>query len=659
MNEYKARDLLKLSYAELWAMPSEWHKIIFDDGSHIIAKDRLTKLSVLYWNPFKFYDAPILAKYHLGADEIRITSKRLQEILNLILWGIHKWSNETVDPEALAKLTIETQNLFYNQVISSIDAYEPTLDLEDLYEVYKHPGIRKANTDIQPTTHGIEQVAYRDIMAIVNDPAELKGNIIIEGLRSGTQKKDSFLQAFGPRGFPTDINSDIFPEPVTKGYIEGIWTLYDNMIESRSGTKALLYNKELLRATEYFNRKMQLIAQYVKGLHAGDCKGHLLDFPIMKGNLKAMHGTYYLNEETKALDWFKGDETHLIGKVVKIRNVLGCVHPDPQGVCMTCYGRVGLSIPKRTNIGQVAAVVMGDKITSAVLSTKHTDATSAVEQYQIGGVEAKYLKEGKLEETLYLKQSVIKSGYKLLIRRNEAQNLADILMINDITEYPIENASELTKIAFIRDDDEGDTVGDILTVSLYNRKASLSTSFLKYIKKTRWEIDSKDNIVIDISGFDTNKPFLTLPNKHVNMYEVMKRIQSFLHSGTDSDGIRISSNSVGYVGKTYLRNYKDPVEALAVTISLLNEKFHVNASHCSVLVYAMMCRVHPYRDYRLPKPGISGGFERYNNLIMHRSLAGAMSYEKQHEPLNKPTSFLYKHRNDHPYDLALLGGKID
>lgn len=658
MNEYKARDLLKLSYAELWAMPSEWHKIIFDDGSHIIAKDRLTKLSVIYWNPFKYYDAPILAKYHLGADELRITSKRLQEILNLVLWGIHKWSNETVDTEVLSKLIMETQNLFYNQVISTIDAYETTLDLEDLYEVYMHPEIRRANANIEPTTHGIEQVTYKEILAVVKDPTQLKGNVIIEGLRSGTQKTDGFLQAFGPRGFPTDINSDIFPEPVTKGYVEGIWTLYDNMIESRSGTKALLYNKELLRATEYFNRMMQLIAQYVSRLHEGDCGGHLLDFPIMQSNLKSMHGTYYLNESTGALDWLKGTETHFIGKVIKIRNTLGCIHPDPQGICSTCYGRVSLSIPKKANIGQIAAVVMGDKITSAVLSTKHTDATSAVEQYQIGGVEAKYLKEGKLKETLYLKASVIKDGYKLFIRRNEAQNLADILMISDISEYPIENASELVKIGFVKEVD-GESIGDILTVSLYNRKASLSTSFLKYIKQTRWEIDAKDNIVIDLSGFDVNKPFLTLPNKHVNMYEVMKRIQSFLHSGTDSDGIRISSNSVGYVGKTYLRNYKDPVEALAVTITLLNEKFHINATHCSILVYAMMCRIQPYRDYRLPKPGISGGFEKYNNLIMHRSLAGAMSFEKQHVPLNKPTSFLYKHRNDHPYDLALLGGRID
>ncbi|MFO5736491.1 hypothetical protein, partial [Klebsiella pneumoniae] len=66
------------------------------------------------------------------------------------------------------------------------------------------------------------------------------GNSIIEGLRSGTQKTEQLLQAFAWRGFPTDINSDIFKYPVTTGYIDGIWNLYENMIVSRSGTTAQL-----------------------------------------------------------------------------------------------------------------------------------------------------------------------------------------------------------------------------------------------------------------------------------------------------------------------------------------------------------------------------------------------------------------------------------
>lgn len=661
MNVYKARDLLQMSYTDLWNMPSEWHKIIFDDGEELITKDRLTKLSVLYWNPFKHYDAPITKEHHLGkvAGE-RISSNKLQQTLNRVIWDIHTHSNETIDTEHLAKLAIETQNILYNQVIQVLGSFETTLDLVSLHEIYTHEKIRKANDELVPTSHGIEKVAYEQILEVAYDKEELKGNVVMEGIKSGTQRTDNFLQGFGPRGFPTDIDSSIFPEAITKGYISGIWDLYGNMAESRSGTKALLYNKELLKDTEYFNRKVQLIAQYVARLHHGDCKGHLIEFPIIKSTLKSMKGVYYLNDLTGKLEWLNGDEKHLIGKTVKIRNVLGCIHPDPQGVCSTCYGRLSFSIPHGANIGQVAAVAMGDIITSSVLATKHTDSTAEVEQYQMGKLEVKYLEEGKLEETLYLKQKTINyPECKLLVRRTEAQNLADILMIKDITNYPIENASELTNILIQYKDSDGDDVADMLSVSLYNRKASFSIEFLKFLKEAGWEIDDRDNIVIDLNKYKSKKPFLTLPNKHVNMYEVMKRIQSFMHSEAPNRRIRTDIKTVGFVAQSYLRNHKDPVDGLISTVNLLNEKFSINMAHCSVLVYAMMCRINPVKDYRLPKPGLSGGFEKYNTLMYGRSLGGMMAYENQQEVFNRPASFNIERRNDHPYDITLLGGRMD
>lgn len=658
MNVYKARDLLNLSYNDLWALPSEWHKIVFDDGTEIITYDRITKISVLLWYPLKAHPTtPILRDYHLQYE--RVTSKSLVSYLNKVIWGIHEYSGEKVCPESLAKLAIEGKNWLYNETTVKLSRYVATLSMFDIADVYNHPLIRQANTNVEESTYGIEQVSYKMIQQAFDDTTQFRGNSIIEGYRSGTQKLEQLLQAFGPRGYPTDINSDIFAHPVTVGYIDGIWDLYGSMVESRSGTKALLYNKELLRVTEYFNRKSQLIAQYVQRLHEGDCgTPHWIDYPVLKSTLKCMKGKYYMRSDG-VMDWLRGNESHLIGTKIKMRSVLGCIHSDPSGICSICYGRLSFSIPKGTNIGQVSAVSMGDKITSSVLSTKHTDATSAVEQYKISGTELNYLRTGEVAETLYLKKALANQGYRLIVKRAEAQNLADVLMINDLSAYPATNASNLNQIGMIRTVDGVDQ-GDILSVSLYNRKASLSTEMLQHIKRVGWEPDSRDNIMVDLRGFDFDLPFLTLPYKHVNMYEVMKRIQSFLHSGDNSDGTKLSSDKVGFTSKTYLKNYKDPVDALAATVSLLNEKIKLNIVHCEVLVYAMMIRSAANKDYKLPKPGIFGTFEKYNKLMMNRSLAGAMSFEKQHEPLNNPTSFLQSMqvRNDHPYDMAVMGGLL-
>lgn len=654
MNHYKARDLLNLSYEQLWELPSEWHVIEFDDGQKLLARDRITKLSVLNWYPLKAYpDVPILKEYHMGSK--RVTAKSLITHLNKVIWGIHDHTNEEADPEHLARLAIEATNWLYNECTVNLSPYVATLSMFDIAEVYNHPAIREANETVEESTYGIESVAYKKIGAAFDDIANFRGNSIIEGYRSGTQKLEQLLQAFGPRGYPTDINSDIFAHPVTVGYVDGIWDLYGSMIESRSGTKALLYNKELLRVTEYFNRKSQLIAQYVQRLHKGDCGTPILiDFPVLKNTLKALRGKYYLREDG-VMDWMRGDETHMIGKMIKMRSVLGCTHPDPAGVCSRCYGRLAFSIMRGTNIGQVSAVSMGDKITSSVLSTKHTDATSAVEQFQITGAVARYLRDGDQSETLYLKNDLANQGYRLIIKASEAQSLADVLMIKDLSAYPAESASELTHIGLIRTV-EGEDMGDILPVSLYNRKASLSTEMLCHVQRIGWTPDNRDNIVIDLAGFDFSQPFLTLPYKHVNMYEFMKRVQSFLHSGDNGDGSKLSSDKVGFTSKTYLKNYKDPVDAIAAFAALINEKIRLNIVHCEVLVYAMMIVSASAKDYRLPIPGITGSFEKYNKVMDNRSLAGKLAFEKQHEPLNSPGSFLYKDRNDHPYDTAVMGG---
>lgn len=655
LNVYKASALANLTHDELFQIPSEWHEIECADGK-VISTDRVTKLSVLLWRPFRFYpDVPILTDHHLKQE--RVTAKSLVKLLNRIIWHIKRTNPTPVDPEHLARLAIETMNDCYNQTTIKLPAYHATLSMFEINEVWQHPLVREANTDVSPTTHGIEGVAYTKLKAAFMAKENFVGNSIIEGLKSGTQKIEQLYQAFGPRGFPTDINSDIFPEPVLTGYIEGIWGLYENMVESRSGTKALLYNKELLRVTEYFNRKTQLIAQYVKNLHPGDCGADYITFPVMKGYLKAMEGKYYLNEETGQMDVLTGKEEHLIGKRIKMRSVVGCIHRDPQGICETCYGQLADNIPHGTNIGQVAAVSMGDKITSSVLSTKHTDATSAVEQYKIGGIEAQYLREGTQSETLYLRKELAGKGFRLVIARNEAANLADVLMIDNLHGYPPTSASEMSRCGLIRTVN-GEDVGDVLTVSLYNRKASLSLDMLKHIKQVRWELDTKDNIVIDLEGFDFNLPFLTLPYKHVNMYEVMKRFQSFLHSGSDTEGSKLSSDKVGFTSKTYLKNYTSVIEGVVALASLVNEKISLPFVHCEVLAYAMTVKSIQQKDYNLPKPGINGQFEKYNKLMQSRDLAGTMAFEKQHEPFANPASFLYTKRNDHPYALAVMGGKL-
>lgn len=280
-----------------------------------------------------------------------------------------------------------------------------------------------------------------------------------------------------------------------------------------------------------------------------------------------------------------------------------------------------------------------------------------MDRLELSRTEGEYLRYGKQEEALYLRSELNDRNVRIVINRDEAVNIADVLMLKDLSGYPVANATELTQIHIQVETAEG-TVSDILNVSLYNRKSSLTSEVLEYIRKNQWEYDQRGNIIISLDKFDTSKPILILPNKHVNMYEVMKRIRSFLHSGSD-EGPKSKLDPLEYSGKIYLKNFKDPVTGLIVFANMLNEKLRVNFVHCEVLVYAMMVRSSVNRDYRLPKPGVSGVFEKYNRLMLNRSLSGAMAFEKQHEPFNNPACYNELLRDDHPYDLVIMGGKLN
>lgn len=654
MNRYNARDLLALSLDDLWELPEERHIIVFDDGE-ITTHTRATITSAYLWYPLQqFPGAPLFMDYHLGED--MFSSKLAVKKINKVIWGIYDFYK--ADPELLAKYAYETTNRFYNDFTVKLAPHVASMSMFDVLEVMYHPEIQKANKEVRPTQHSIEEICYPAIKSVLMDRNELLGNPFAAACRSGTASAGQVLQCVGPRGFMTDINSDIFPEPIMTGYIEGINGLYESTIESRSGSKSLLYNKELLRTTEYFNRKTQLIAEYVRNLHPGDCgTPHLLDFPVMHDNLHTLVGKYHL--VNGKLEVLQGNEEHLCGKRIQLRSVIGCVHPDAAGICSVCYGELSLSIPRGTNLGQVSAVSMGDKITSSVLSTKHLDSTSRVEKFHLQKTESKYLRYGREPEMLYLKKEFQKKPVKLVVARQEAPNLADVLMLNDLDNYPVANASQITMMQIIIGEGDDGNVYDLLRVSLYNRRSSFSKELLEHIAKTRWTHDSKDNIVIDLANFDTTQPLLSLPFKHVNMHEVMKRIQSFLHSSSDSENkkLKVQTNDVARNKLKFLKNYKDPTEALVNFTAMLNEKLSINIAHCEVLLYAMMVRSSAQRDYRLPKPGIHGAFENYNNLMMNRSLSAAMAYEKQSTPLVSPSSFIYTDRNDHPYDLIVMGGK--
>ena len=655
---YKMRDLISLDAETLYRnIPKEEEIVVeFDDGE-LVTHTNATILSTYICFPLtKFPHVPILKEYHLGS---RLpTGKVIDTLLNKVVWDIHAFEDEKTDPEYLAKLCIVAINWLFNDLtvygassFSSVSAF-------DLFELVEYHESKKALEEVEPNEYSITKKVYPVIEKVINDPEIFPNNPIKKSAMAGTLKKGQLLQVLGPMGARTDINQVIFKFPITNPLSEGIGDLYGSMIESRTGTIALLNNKDLLRKTEYFNRQTQLVAQYVQRLHHyDDCRTDVyLPFFVTEENIETLVGKYYV-DDNGVEHWVRGDEKHLIGTHISMRSVLGCKHPDPQGICGKCYGRLKYSIPYNTIVGNVSAVVIGDKITSSVLSTKHHVASSSVERFELGVREKVFMRYGDEPETLYLsRNAAMYDRIWLTVYSKEVENLANILLVDTLAEYPIQSVSQLTQVAFQVMDKEGFVKGDIVQTSLYNRQASFSRELLEYLRENKWEIDGDDNVRIDLSNFPRDKPLFTLPFKNVNMYDVMVKLKSFYQSGADGSGKKLAGYSRIKKGEqNYLVNYNSPIEALSVFSNMLNQKLYVNMVHVEVILYAMMVRKRGV-DYRLPKPGVSGQFDKYNIIMFKRSLSAAMAFEKQDKILSSPDIVSRAPRPDHPYDFIFMGG---
>lgn len=655
---YKMRELIAMSAHDLYrTIPKETNIIVeFDDGV-IHTHTNQTIISTYLCFPLtKFPDVPVLKAYHLG-DSLP-TGSVVNNKLNTVLWGIHSHSGETTDPEYLSKLAIVAVNRFFNDITTYGASSFSSMSAFDLYEISELPELKEALGNAEPTEFSISKKIYPVVQKILKDPTILPHNPIKKSSLANTSKNGQLLQIFGPLGFRTDINAELFKTPIVNPLMEGVGDLEGALKESRTGTIALLNNKDLLRKTEYFNRQTQLIAQYVMNLHHfTDCGTEIrLPFLVTQESLEVLKGKYYQKEDGTE-DWIRGDETHLINTNVPIRSVLGCRHTDPQGICGKCYGRLQYSIPYNTNIGNVSAVVVGDKITSSVLSTKHHVASSQVEKFVLGPRELEFLRYGEEEETLYLSKKAAKAPKLwMTVYAEEVENLANILMVPTLDEFPVTAVSQLKQAAFEYEDKEGFVRGDLVQTSLYNRLSSFSMDLLRYLREHKWEIDKDNNVRIDLTNFPRNKPLFTLPFKNVNMYDVMVKIKSFLHSGSDGQNKKLGGYSKNKRGEqNFLRNYESPVDALTVFASMLNEKLYVNIVHVEILLYAMMVRKRNV-DYRLPKPGVTGQFDKYNIIMAKRSLSAAMAFEKQDKILSAADVVSHSPRICHPYDFIVMGG---
>lgn len=649
MRRYNARDILELSLKEVWRFNNEgWMEVEFDDGEVIRTQGRRTIFSRYTWEIHHLYpETPLLKRHHIG-DQLVGTRTHL-DLISHGLWDCrdaYLELNVEVDLEYLSRLAYEITNQIYNDFQLETEEYVTSISALDFVRVLKNQRVAAINHEIMTKPHvreGDVTRAQDELKKILLDPNEITDNAVANAARSGMVTMGQIIQCIGPRGMATDIDSHIFKNAIRTGFAKGLYTLEDMLKESRSASKSLYFQKDPMRRSEYFNRNIQLSTATLKNLHPGDCgsRDYLHVTINNKKLLRDMAGIHYYDVEAgKELTIWK-DSTHLIGKTLPIRSVLTCQHHDRYGVCTRCFGELGHSIPKWTNLGHVSASVLQSLVTQLLLSNKHLDSSAVADAIRLSEFDQNFIALGGNENNIYISKGLKGKKFKICINEAEAPNLVDVKTVNSADELIPYRLSELNYAYFIIDGEDNSTVTYPVTVSSGTRLASLSRHMLRYIKKHGWIINEDHQYEIDMSHWNFDHALVELPQKHFSTVDYMFSIESFIKGGAGR-------------GKKSIMSYSTASAALMAFHDLVSLKLDCHLSYLQVIILATMAQDREGRNYNLPMPRKDGQTTRYRQQMRLRSLSAAMAYQGQADIIYSAESYLIKNRPEHYLDWLLV-----
>jgi hypothetical protein len=665
MNVILAKSLLLYTTEQLTEILTGSFVLRFDDGD-VETNYREVIYSSHVWDFHrKFPEIPLLKSHHL-TDVLkgkRLGSSTHLTLLGNVMWDVYEhykgkpgFENVVSFRNSLSKMVYEANQAMYNTLIYATEAHVVSMDILDFLEVRDYPVIANVLNNLTADQKSID-LAYKTIDTALLYDEGLSNSRIAKAYKSNLINRNQTLQCLGPRGYLTDIDSIMFDIPIMRGYFEGIRRMYDSMIESRSGAKHLTFSKDIIKKAEYFSRRLQVLCQTFKNLHVGDCgstkylswtikPGFKDNTKSFKGDLHHLRGKFYLDEVSNTLKIVSENDVHLVGKTLKLRSfVAGCSHPDPYGVCSTCFGQLSDSVPENTNIGHLCATTMAAQSTQMLLSTKHHESSSMISGIVLPKIYSKHVRVSQDAMSYLFAEDIRNQSPKLVVKQKDVFGLTNIDIVEDVNSLVVSRVSA-TKMIGIRtvvgyDDMKFPVYDNIgIPVSIGKRMASLTTEMLIHIKKEGYTIDNKGNVVIDLSEWDYSLPALVMPMKHYNMGDHSGEIARIIESVVIDFDKRATD--------------KAPEETLYELYEVVNEKLDINLAVLEIIVGAAMA-IDPVRNnYNLPKSWTTRAMGVSSLTIANRSTSGPMAYEGQREVIYSPKSFFNEGKPSHPMDVFLM-----
>lgn len=658
-----AEEILGLTLEQTWALdkPNEAGKlnqpikVKFFDGDRTIRARKLI-YSTYFWKFHKRFKQLKLSKTHV-VPERPMDNNVDNDLLNrlakdmLFAYGEHKYPKVNV-----SETIYEIISDIYQMTNTHIEEYMTFADTTQIKRICEHPKIKKVIEEAVPTRESVEYV-YKIVSDVVYTCPTLSDVQIVTSVRQGNNNVKQLLELAALRGYVTEINSVIRDLPIMTSHAKGTTSPIDSLKDSRTGTKSLASNKRPLEMSEYQGRRLRLLAMHVLGINGDDCGSkHYVSIPITKDNLEYVDGCWRKGEDGKEIiTW--ADDTHLIGKVIEIRNPVSCLNQNT--CCKRCYGMLHLSVPDGTNIGWSCAMQFSEKISQGTLSLKHLafNPIAKLLKYYLGDNESKnyaMITKDKDKRGFYLKDDGYKN-YKLIIKKDEFKSVSDALTMDlDAAQVKLSDLTKLTSINLKEDGDIGDQIHVLVGTS--SSPSFLTKDFIKYMRDGNTDFTDKF-VVVNLKGWDINKPLINQQLKAENSLDVVGNLR-WLYEGS-SEQYSKNQNKLNQQGGEQMgakvRDMKTRSEAINLFHDKISYKIPLHMSVMGVMLKAVTV-VDPHAgDYHMTTAEAPFRVEGLNKKLKAASLGASFGFEDLKKWLKEPSNFMRESVDDHPMDIYLTG----
>lgn len=337
-----------------------FYMLTADSKSEKVLKDAVYSIQDLHRVLLKYSDPTLLVNFK--KKEITIGRAILEEIIGLPIEKQYKKKDVTelflkLAEKEEANIVMEKMNETMKVCMIAPTLIGKSMDISQFalpkeFEKRKEEAFKAENPSKELSA------ITKDVLEALNQSNSIIYDLVNSGGRGKTENIQTQIVA---KGFVEDVDGSVIEKPVVSSLSDGLKPS-EFMAVGIGGRKGIVDRSQMTAVSGYLARQLAYATASVKmSARTKDCgTKNYFELKVTKDIAKGL-STRYLSNGTMIIN-----PEEYIDKTIQIRSPMYCTSPE---ICHKCLGDDAVNKIRSTNIGMVAAQIIGERGSQMTMQT--------------------------------------------------------------------------------------------------------------------------------------------------------------------------------------------------------------------------------------------------------------------------------------------------